>query len=106
MAKSAEPNRKKAYSVDLRWRIVYQRIAINLPWKDIAKNLNIALSTAHRTYSIFERTGTVDPQERTTRMELRKLDRVQELYVIGLSWKTPPFTYMRSVKRLKNALAY
>ncbi len=83
MARSAEPNRKKAYSVDLRWRVVYQRIAVNLPFKDIAANLNIAISTAYRTYSIFERTGTVDPQERSTRVELRKLDRAEELYVIG-----------------------
>ena len=28
---SAEPGRKTAYSNDLRWRIVYQRIAMNLP---------------------------------------------------------------------------
>ena len=27
---SGEPGRKTAYSNDLRWRIVYQRIAINL----------------------------------------------------------------------------
>ena len=26
---SAEPGRKKAYSSDLRWRVVYQRIAMN-----------------------------------------------------------------------------
>ena len=45
---SAEPGRKTAYSNDLRWRIVYQRIAMNLPFVKIAQNLNIAVSTVHR----------------------------------------------------------
>ena len=84
MARSAEPYKKKAYSVDLRWRVVYQRIAINLPFNDIARNLNIATSTAYRTYMLFERTGQVDPVDRSSgREELQKLDRSGELYVIG-----------------------
>ena len=90
MAVSAEPCRKKAYSVDLRWRIVYQRIAINLPFTDIAKNLNVAVSTAYRTYRIFERTGKVDPLDRSSgREELRKLDRSSELYVVGFILDNP-----------------
>ena len=46
MALSAEPGRKRAYDRDLRWRIVYQRIAMNLKFVEIATNLNIA---AHMT---------------------------------------------------------
>ena len=56
---SAEPARKKAYSVDLRWRVVYQRIGMALPFYKIAKNLNIATSTAHRVYKKFETSGDV-----------------------------------------------
>ena len=92
MARSAEPYRKKAYSVDLRWRVVYQRIAINLPFNDIARNLNIATSTAYRTYMLFEITGQVDPVDRSSgREELRKLDRSGELYtyVIGFVLENP-----------------
>ena len=69
MALSVELCRKKAYSVDLRWRIVYQRIAINLPFTDVAKNLNVAISTAYRTYRLFERTGKVDPMDRSSGRE-------------------------------------
>ena len=69
MSRSAEPCRRKAYSVDLRWRVVYQRIAISLPFKDIAKNLNIATSTAYRTYMLFKRTGKVDPLDRSSGRE-------------------------------------
>ena len=59
MALSAEPGRKAAYDKDLRWRIIYQRIAMGMKFAEIAKNLNIAVSTAHRTYHYFERTGNV-----------------------------------------------
>ena len=49
MALSAEPGRKAAYDKDFRWRIIYQRIAMGIKFAEIAKNLNIAVSTAHRT---------------------------------------------------------
>lgn len=70
MKMSAEPSRKKAYSPDVRWRIVYQRIAMNLQFYKIARNLNIATSTAHRTYDLFEKTGGVDCVERLERHEM------------------------------------
>ena len=38
---SAEPNRKRAYSSDIRWRIVYQRVGMELTYPKIATNLNI-----------------------------------------------------------------
>ena len=38
---SAEPGRKKAYSEDIRWRIVWQKIALNCSFRDMAQNLNI-----------------------------------------------------------------
>ena len=44
---SAEPGRKKAYTADIRWRIVYQRMALELTFEEIATRLNIATSTAH-----------------------------------------------------------
>ena len=86
---SAEPNRKKAYSADLRWRIVYQRIAMNLPFYKIARNLNIAASIAHRIYQVFEQTGGVDSNERLERPEKRALDDQAELHVIGFVIENP-----------------
>ncbi len=61
MARSADPNQKKAYSVDSRWRVSYQRIAVNL-----------------RTLS----SRGLEALIRSTRVELRKLNRTEELYVI------------------------
>lgn len=107
LARSAEPYRKKAYSVDLRWRVVYQRIAINLPFDDFAKNLNIAASTAHRTYMLFERTGEVDPVDSSSgREELRKLDRSGELYVIGLILENPSIYLHEVCQELKECFDF
>ena len=76
---SAEPGRKKAYSGDIRWRVVYQRIGMHLKFESIARNLNIAASTAHRIYSLFERTGSVDSQ--TSKECKRVLGPANEVYV-------------------------
>ena len=42
---SAEPGRTKAYDDELRWRIVYQRYAMDLNYREIANNVNVDTST-------------------------------------------------------------
>ena len=86
---SAEPGRKTAYSNDLSWRIVYQRIAMNLPFVKIAQNLNIAVSTVHRIYRLFEESGTVDPLSPRKRLDYRRLDLRSELHVVGVILENP-----------------
>ena len=48
MAYSAEPGKKVAYTDDLRWRVVWQRLAKEKPFRDIAESLNIGLGTVHK----------------------------------------------------------
>ena len=68
----------------------YQCVGMGLTFSEIAKNLNIALSTAHRTFSTFERNGTIEPAGRSTsRVDMRILDQRGELYVIGLILDSP-----------------
>ena len=86
---SAEPERKTAYSNDLRWRIVHQRIAMNLPLVKIAQNLNVAVSTVHHTYRLFEESGTVDPLSPRKRLDCRRLDLRRELHVVGVILENP-----------------
>ena len=86
---SAEPARKKAYNIDLRWRIVYQRIGMNLIFDKIARNLNIATSTAHRIYHLFESTNSVSPTPPRRRPEVRALSQSAEIYVIGVVLENP-----------------
>lgn len=59
---SAEPGRKAPYSNDLRWRIVWQRTGMDLSFRNIARNLNISISTAHSICKKFEETGDVSPK--------------------------------------------
>ena len=87
---SMEPGRNQAYSVDIRWRVVYRRIGIELHFHEIANRLNIATSTAHRIYQQFERTGNLEPMQRKARPELRALDKHNEFFVIGLIMENPP----------------
>lgn len=105
VAMSAEPGRKAAYSPDIRWRIIYQRVGMGLTFPRIAKNLNLALSTAHRTFSIFDRSGTVEPAKRNgSRIEMRALDQQGELYVIGLILNSPTLFLGEIVQQIKNDL--
>ena len=88
MATSAEPGRRKAYDCDLRWRMIYQRLARGLHYKDIARNLDVSTSTVYRMYKLFETTGAVKPSPchgRTT----KKLDVHAEVYVVGLIMESP-----------------
>ena len=48
-----ELGRKTPYSVDLQWRVVWQRIVKDISFEEIGGRLGIASSTAHRIISIF-----------------------------------------------------
>ena len=47
---SAEPGRKAPYSKDIVWRVVRQRIAMELPFRKMVRNLNLSLDTVHNIY--------------------------------------------------------
>ena len=54
---SCERNRTAAYSLDIRWRIVYQVIGLGEAHKNVAEHLNVNPSTVHRIITCFEQTG-------------------------------------------------
>ena len=56
---SIESARSKAYSSDLRWRMVYQRCVLGLSYTEVAQQLNVDPTTVSRTVQLFEETGTV-----------------------------------------------
>lgn len=84
---SAERARTTAYSPDIRWRMVWLRISLEMSIKSIAKRLQVGVATVYRILSRFESTGDVRPTTRTTRY--RKLDELHDLYVIGLVAENP-----------------
>lgn len=101
---SAEPGRKRPYSPDIRWRIIYQRIGMNFSFQKIAKNLNIAVSTAYRTYKTFVSTGSVEPKLSRRRPEIRKLTVQGELYVVGLVLANPSLYLHEIVKMTRDVM--
>ena len=56
-----EPGRRRSYSNDLRWRVVFQRKLQNLSYRTISENLTVAVSTVSRIIDRFDRTGDVRP---------------------------------------------
>ena len=105
MAKSAEPRRRKAYAIDLRWRVVYQRLAQELPYQTIAQNLSIATSTVHRIYTLFEATGDVTPLgQQKGSSALKKLDDHTELYIIGMVMENPALYLAEVCQNVESAL--
>ena len=57
---SCESARTKAYSNDLRWRMVYQRCMLGLTYEEIASRLSVDPSAVWRAVQRFEEHGTVD----------------------------------------------
>lgn len=86
---SAEPGRKTAYAADLRWRIVWQRIGMELSYRTIAANLNVALGTVHNVNRHFIETGDVMPKKVPQRTELRSLNHSDELFTLGMIIDSP-----------------
>ena len=81
---SAEPRRKAPYAADLRWRMVWQRIGMELPYRTIAKNPNVALGTVYHINRLFLDTGDVLAKPAPQRTALRTLNHSDELFIIGL----------------------
>ena len=72
MAMSAEPGRRAPYSVDLWWRIVWQRIGRELSFCDIACNINVSLGTAHGIFKHFHETGDLAAHEIARRPDVKE----------------------------------
>ena len=87
MFRSAEPMQRAPYSNDLRWRIVWQRIALDYGFQKIASNLNISVGTAYNIFKLFEATGEVDHKSQPKRD--RKLDSHHEIYIIAMILHCP-----------------
>lgn len=89
MMTSCEPARTAAYSPDIGWRVVWQRVGMELKFKEIAARLHIGVGTAHRLYSRYVETGDVSPKKASKRPCCRKVDDLHQLYIIGLIHENP-----------------
>ena len=60
---SCEQQRTKAYSEDLRWRMIYQYYSLHKTYQQIAESLNVDKSTVSRTVTLFNETGAVSKRQ-------------------------------------------
>ena len=88
---SIEPKRKPAYAVGRR--VVWQRLSLGLAYyAKISKRLNISVSTARRTYILFQATGDVSPiscKVPRIRRYMRKLNDDLELFITDIVLERP-----------------
>ena len=96
MRTSAEPGRKAPYSTNLRWRVVWQRLGMELSFREIAERLCIASSTACEIFKRFELTGEVHPSRQPSRPSLHKLSESEERLIVALIMECPT-TYLHEV---------
>ena len=94
---SCESKRSSAYSEDLRWRMIYQRVALRLSYEEIAKNLNVDPSTAWRTVSLFNETGYVTKKKYNSANLPRKLTDVVQFLLLQLILERPGI-YLRELQ--------
>jgi len=89
VVKSIESGRitATAYSKDLRWRIVWQHIAMGLKFIDIAENLWISAGTAYNIVKRLQLTGDVGVKKHPKKD--KKLDQYHEIYIINLILDSP-----------------
>ena len=85
---SAEPGRK-AHSCDISWRVVWQWVGMELPFKTFAMTLNIAASTAYLHYKRFQNKGEVRPTSQPQKESTKKLSSQDELFITGLFLANP-----------------
>ena len=86
---SAEPGRKTAYSVDIRWRVIWQRYGMELSFRRISANLSISTGTVHNVLKRFEETGDVAARGQKERPDVRRLTSTEELFIVGLVLESP-----------------
>ena len=86
---SYEPKRCNAYPADLRWRMVYQREALNLPYEVIGHNLGVDQSTVYRTVKLFMDTGSVDKKQYRSDNLPRKLTDQVQFFIMHLVLDKP-----------------
>ena len=82
MSTSCENSRSSPYSNDLRWRLVWQVLALQLPIKKVAANLSVDGSTVR----LFETTGSVNKKAYPSEKSFRKITKSAELFILHLVW--------------------
>lgn len=97
-ATTCEPNRTKAYSEDLRWRMVWQVLVEGFKYSQVAQHLNVDVATVWRIVELFNTTGTVEPKKYPESRLYTKLTRPLELLILHTVLDQPGI-YLKDIKK-------
>ena len=86
---SSEPGRTKAYSSDLRWRIVWHCVALNHKYRETTQALCISIETVSNVMKIFSASGDITGKKSPGRPSLHALTAYEELFVISMVLENP-----------------
>ena len=96
--KTYEPARSSAYGDDLRWRMVYQRMALRFTFNQISKNLGVDKSTARRTVALFKTIESVHKQPYPKEKAARKLTPPARMFILHLVLHKPRI-YLHEIQK-------
>ena len=94
---SCEPLRTSAYSQDLRWRMVWQHLAMGYSYEHVALNLGVDRCTVSRVLQLFHNTGTVAKKSYPREKAFRKLTTPAQLLILNLLVQKPG-VYLREIQ--------
>jgi len=86
---SYEPSRTSAYFKDLRWRMVYQWLGLDLPLKIVANNLGVDISTVQRNVALFLRTGDVEKNKYDSNNVIKKVTEELKYFLMHIVLDNP-----------------
>jgi len=93
---SCDKTRCSPYDEDIRWRIVWQRFALDHCLDRIAENLSISVSTVKRILQLFQITGGVAKKVYPTDKAYRKISEPVQFFILHLLLRRPGI-YLREV---------
>ena len=95
---SIDPSRATAYSEDLRWRMIYQKEGLCLSYANVARNLQVDISTVKRTVKLWQRTGGVKKKPYPIEKSSRKITDILQFYILDLVLSKPSI-YLHEIQR-------
>ena len=90
--------------IHIRWRIVWQRIALNLSAKQVSLNLCVRVSTVQRIIQRYEMTGAVEKKTYNSENSFRKITDAAKYFILYLVIEIPGILLREIRKELSSQL--
>ena len=98
---SCEPYHTKAYSEDMRWRVIWQTEGLGCTQSQVAKNLGVDKSTVSRVLSKFLATGSLSKKKYyKEKLPFRKITPPAQTLILTLVLEKPGI-YLREIQKKK-----